>query len=65
MDAGRQHPHPDRLIEFLEKQAAQIGVDYVARVAKFIEREYPGSAAYLLPKMRAIYRKHSRIAKSE
>lgn len=62
MVAGKQHPHPDRLLEFVEKQVPVIGLDYVIRSAKFVEREYPGSAEYLVPKLRAIYRKHSRIA---
>jgi len=59
MVAGRQHPHPDRLLEFVEQQVPVIGLDYVIRSAKFIEREYPGSVDYLVPKLRAIYRKHS------
>ena len=54
--AERVHPQPAHLLAFAERQAASIGRAYVARLAEFIRREYPGSAAELLPKLRAIYR---------
>jgi hypothetical protein len=54
--AGRQHPNPEDLLEFCRKMARQIGRHYVARTAEMIKRDFPGSAAQLLPKLRAIYK---------
>jgi hypothetical protein len=56
--AGRQHPHPDHLLEFCSKMAKQIGQGYVARTANMIKEQFPGSAAELLPKLRQIYKAH-------
>lgn len=53
---GPEHPHPELLLAFCEKMARQIGRQYVARTAEFIKKNYPGSAAALIPKLRAIYR---------
>jgi hypothetical protein len=54
--AGRQHPHPEALLEFARKMARQIGRHYVARTANMIKADFPGSAETLVPKLRAIYK---------
>lgn len=59
MAGGKEHPEPQRLLEFCEKMAKQIGRSYVARTAEFIKTNYPGSAASLVPKLRAIYKAHA------
>lgn len=56
--AGRQHPHPQALLDFCERMAKQIGRGYVARTANMIKEQFPGSADKLLPKLRAIYKAH-------
>ncbi len=53
---GREHPHPELLLAFVERMSREIGRNYVARSAEFVKREFPGSAAALLPKLRAIYK---------
>lgn len=56
--AGRQHPHPQLLLDFCERMARQIGRHYVARTADMVKRDFPGSASTLIPKLRAIYKAH-------
>jgi hypothetical protein len=54
--AGRQHPQPEHLLAFVEKMVRQTGRNYAARTAEMIKRDFPGSAAQLLPKLRVIYK---------
>lgn len=54
------HPHPDKLLEFAEKMAKQIGPHYIARTAEMVKRDFPGSADYLLPRLHDIYTKAKR-----
>lgn len=53
---GKEHPHPELLLQFCERMAREIGRHYVARTAEFIQKNYPGSAPTLVPKLRVIYR---------
>ncbi len=55
MAAGdRRHAQPAALIRFLERDDQSAA--YVQQTAEWIKREYPGSAAELLPQLRRIYR---------
>lgn len=54
--AGRQHPHPEALLDFCSKMGRQIGRDYVRRTADMVRDQFPGSADALIPKLRAIYK---------
>ena len=55
---GRRHPAEAELLRFLARPDQT--ADYVIRNADMIKRDYPGSMATLLPKMRAIYRDKKR-----
>ncbi len=54
--SGREHPYPELLLAFCERMGREVGRNYVARTADMVKRDFPGSAAALLPKLRAIYR---------
>jgi len=51
---GRRHDGEAELLAFCAKEYQTS--DYVRRTAEFIKAEYPGSAATLLPKLRALFR---------
>ncbi len=51
--ADARHPHPDALLTFVGRYATTLS--YIERTAAMIRRDYPGSAAELLPKLRALY----------
>lgn len=50
----KEHPNEKNLLKFLERPDQT--ADYVRRTAEWIKREYPGSAARLLPLLRKIYK---------
>lgn len=64
VNAGRCHPHPSRLVEFLRRP--EHDCLYVARNAWMIRDQYPGSAPELLPQLRVLWREKYRaeVAKS-
>lgn len=53
---GRQHPHPEILLDFCAKMGRAVGRHYVFRTAEMIKEKFPGSADALIPKLRAIYK---------
>lgn len=53
-DQLKCHPHPDRLVEFLQRR--EHDSFYVWRNAEMIKRDFPGSVDNLLPRLRALYR---------
>lgn len=56
----KQHRQEDALLKFCAGQSS----DYIARTAKWIEAEYPGSADRLLPRLRDLYRAARRREKT-
>lgn len=53
MTHQREHPNETELMRFLERHDQT--ADYVHQTAIWIQREYPGSAARLLPLLRELY----------
>ena len=53
MDSGKCHPNPGAVIQFCERQDQS--ADYVRQTAEWVKKEFPGSAAQMLPKLRKIY----------
>ena len=58
--SDRVHAHPAALLALVEKTCAVSGPSYAQTVAEWLKRNYPGSCAALLPKLREIYRKHNK-----
>lgn len=50
----KEHNNEKGLIKFLERP--DNSADYVRRTAEWIKKEFPGSAARLLPILRRIYK---------
>lgn len=53
-NSERKHPGEAELLAFCARKDNT--ADYVRRTADWIKREYPGSAATVLPRLRKIYR---------
>lgn len=50
----KSHPHEDHVLDFIKKIQTR---EYCKTFAKWAEKEYPGSAAVLLPALRDRWRK--------
>ena len=53
-NSERRHPDEDALLKFLARPDQDAG--YVRDTAAWIKKEYPGSAASMLPRLRQVYR---------
>lgn len=58
MEAGRRHPDEAELLAFLQRKDQSS--DYVRRTAEWITKNYPGSEASMLPRLRQIYKEKRR-----